>query len=288
MKKTWLLGLGLFSISFTWSLYNAFVPFFLEDFIKSVTLIGFMMTIDNYFAIVIQPLVGRRSDRINTFIGKRMPFLLIGMPIAALFAALIPWHNSLFMLVVFMVGMNLSMSIYRSPTIALMPDITPDYKRTQASGIINFMGGVGAILAFAGGSYLYKTHNSLPFLVTALLTLLCLAILLWVIREKRDSLSYMPSSPPTFTSFKGEWNKPTLFLIGAIFFWFFSYQGVEALFTLYGKNHIGLSEAQAGFSLAFFSVAFVAAAIPSGLLGRRFGKNVLLYLALLVLLLHLV
>ncbi|MBH5320178.1 SLC45 family MFS transporter [Paenibacillus sp. GSMTC-2017] len=273
MKKMWLLGLGLFSISVTWSLYNAFVPFFLEKYITSIKLIGFMMTIDNYFAIVIQPIIGRRSDRTNSFLGKRMPFLLIGMPLAALFTALIPWHNSLFMLIIFMICMNLSMSIYRSPVIALMPDITPNFKRTQASGIINFMGGVGAIIAFVGGSYLYDQHNSLPFLTTSLLTLLCLVILLWVIREKRDSISYQPTTTQPLTSFRAEWNRSTFFLIGAIFFWFFSYQGVETLFTLYGKNHLGLSEAQSGFSLAFFSVAFVAAAIPSGLLGKRFGKK---------------
>lgn len=275
MKKTWLLGLGFFSISITWALYNAFVPFFLEEFLSSTMLIGFMMTLDNYFAIVLQPYIGRKSDRTNTRFGKRMPFLMIGMPLAAVFGALIPWHNGLFLLVLFMVLMNLSMSLYRSPTVALMPDLTPSHKRTQANGIINFMGGVGSIIAFGAGSYLYDKHTSLPFFTSSVLTLLCLAVLLYVIREKRDAIAYEPaeSHSHSFSSFKREWNKPTLFLLGAIFFWFFSYQGIEAIFTLYGKNHLGLEESQASFSLAFFSLAFVIAAIPSGLLGNRFGKK---------------
>lgn len=281
MKKTWLLGLGFFSISITWSLYNAFVPYFLEKYLTSTMLIGFMMTIDNYFAIILQPLIGRKSDRTHTRIGKRMPFLLIGMPLAALFGALIPWHNSFFMLILFMVLMNLSMSLFRSPTVALMPDITPSHKRTQANGMINFMGGAGAILAYVGGSYLYERHTSLPFLTSSLLTLVCLAILMWAIREKRDAISYQPAEPKALTSFKGEWSKPTLFLLGAIFFWFFSYQGVETFFTLYGKNHLGLTEGQSSFSLAFFSLAFVLFAIPSGLLGNRFGKKAIIMIGII-------
>lgn len=66
------------------------------------------------------------------------------------------------------------------------------------------------------------------------------------------------------------------FLLCAIFFWFLSYQGVEAFFTLYGKNHLQLSESEASFSLAFFSLAFVVAAIPSGLLGNRYGKKLII------------
>ena len=276
MKKTWLLGFGFFSISITWALYNAFVPFFLDKFLTSTALIGFMMTIDNYFALFLQPWIGSRSDRTNSRLGKRMPYLLIGMPLAALFGALIPWHTSLLTLVLFMVLMNLSMSLYRSPTVALMPDITQDSKRTQANGVINFMGGIGSIIAFAGGSFLYEKHSSLPFLSASLLTLICLAILLFSIKEKRDAITYAPAEAQKSVSFKGQWNRPTVFLLGAIFFWFLSYQGVEALFTLYGKNHLQLTEGQSSFSLAFFSLAFVLAAIPSGLLGNRFGKKLVI------------
>lgn len=273
-KKIWLLGLGFFSISITWALYNAFVPFFLEKYLSSVSAIGFMMTIDNYFAIFLQPIIGRLSDRTHSKRGKRMPFLMIGMPLAALFGALIPFHTSFIVLIVFMVLMNLAMSLYRSPTVALMPDLTPGNKRTQANGIINLMGGIGSILAFAGGSYLFEKHTSLPFLSSSLLTIACLGALLYFIRESRDSSSFVPTeNTPKLASLRGEWSLSTLLLLGAIFFWFFSYQGVEALFTLYGKNHIGLSEGEASFSLAFFSLAFVIAALPSGMLGSRLGKR---------------
>src|SRR5690606_28486146 len=169
MRKTWLLGFGFFSISLTWALYNAFVPLFLEKYIASTMVIGFLMTIDNYFALFLQPWVGNRSDRTNTRFGRRMPYLLIGMPLAAVFMTLIPLHVSLITLVLFMVLMNLSMSLYRSPTVALMPDITPDAQRSKANGIINFMGGIGAVAAFGAGSILYEANQTLPFAVAGVL-----------------------------------------------------------------------------------------------------------------------
>lgn len=273
MRKTWLLGFGFFSISITWALYNAFVPFFLDNYLSSTLLIGFMMTIDNYFALFLQPWVGNRSDKTNTRFGKRLPYLMIGMPLAALFVALVPFHVSLVTLVTFMVLMNLSMSLYRSPTVALMPDITIDSKRSQANGIINFMGGIGALLAFFVGSKLYDADHSLPFLSAAVITIICLGILMFVIKEKRDTIAYIPAEQREKLSFRSELNRPTIFLLGAIFFWFLSYQGVEALFTLYGEKQLGLTEGESAFSLGFFSLALVLAAIPSGLLGRRFGKK---------------
>jgi len=263
MKKTWLLGFGFFSISLTWALYNAYVPLFLEDFIESTFIIGFLMTLDNYFALFLQPWVGNRSDRTNTRYGRRMPYLLVGMPLAAVFMMLIPTYVSLFTLVLFMVLMNLSMSLYRSPTVALMPDITPEPKRSKANGIINFMGGIGAVAAFGGGAVLYDMHRTLPFAAAAILTLVALLVVFSKIKEKRDTLSYTVAEKKQ-VRMKGELDRTTVFLLLAIFFWFLSYQAVEALFTLYGTRHLGLSDSAASFSLTFFSLAFLLFALPSG------------------------
>lgn len=275
MKKTWLLGLGFFSISLTWALYNAFVPLFLDNYLKSAALIGFMMTIDNYFAMFLQPWIGHRSDKIRTRFGRRMPFLLIGMPLGAVFAALIPLHNSFVTLVLFMVLMNLSMSLFRAPTVALMPDITPEAKRTRANGIINFMGGIGSVLAFGVGSKLYGIGSYVPFLFAGITMLVCMVVLKAVIKE--------PVVTGLSTGSTGDQQQPirikdqldptTLFILGAIFCWFVAYQGVEALFTLYGTKHLGMSDGDASFSLTFFSLAFLAFALPSGWLGAKFGKK---------------
>ncbi|MFD2444455.1 SLC45 family MFS transporter [Bacillus sp. CGMCC 1.16607] len=272
MKKTWLLGVGFFSISLGWSLYNGFVPFFLNDYLTSTALIGFLMTIDNYFALFLQPYIGNRSDRTHTRFGRRMPYLLVGIPIAAIFYGLIPFHKSLDTLILFMICMNLSMAIFRSPTIALMPDITPESKRTNANGVINFMGGCGAILAFSVGSYLFNLDEALPFLAVSVTFLVALWVIFKNIKENRDTLPFTVSTTPKI-NYKRELNWPTFFLLAAIFFWFMAIQGMEALFTLYGVNELGLSKSASAFSLAFFSLSFVLSAIPSGLLGAKYGEK---------------
>ncbi|QNF29840.1 SLC45 family MFS transporter [Metabacillus elymi] len=272
MKKTWLLGFGFFSISLGWALYNGFVPFFLNDYLTSTALIGFLMTIDNYFALFLQPYIGNRSDRTNTRFGRRMPYLLFGIPIAALFFALIPFHFNLITLVMFMICMNLSMALFRSPTIALMPDITPETNRTKANGIINFMGGCGAILALSVGSVLFSIEEFLPFLAVSFLFLVSLWVIFINIKENRDTIPHANTSAPKI-SYKNELTSQTVFLLAAIFFWFIAIQGMEALFTLYGVNELGLSKSSSAFSLAFFSLSFVVFAIPSGLLGAKYGKK---------------
>lgn len=275
MKKTWLLGLGFFSISLTWALYNAFVPLFLDNYLKSAAFIGFMMTIDNYFAMFLQPWIGHRSDKIRTRFGRRMPFLLIGMPLGAVFASLIPLHNSFVTLVLFMVLMNLSMSLFRAPTVALMPDITPEAKRTRANGIINLMGGIGSVLAFGVGSKLYGIGSFVPFLFAGITMLICMAVLKAVIKEPIVTglavSSKSETRPPV--RIKDQLDRTTLFILGAIFCWFVAYQGVEALFTLYGTKHMGMTDGEASFSLTFFSLAFLIFALPSGWLGAKFGKK---------------
>jgi maltose/moltooligosaccharide transporter len=281
MKKTWLLGFGFFGISIGWSLYNGFVPFFLNKYLASTALIGFLMTIDNYFALFIQPYIGNRSDRTNTRYGRRMPYLMIGIPIAALFYALIPFHVSLMTLILFMVCMNLSMAIFRSPTIALMPDITPESKRTKANGVINFMGGCGAILAFSAGSLLYNVDESLPFLAVSAIFLIALWVIFKNINERRDAIpNHIVVTPQKF-DYKRELNSATLYLLAAIFFWFIAIQGMEALFTLYGVNELGLSQSASAFSLAFFSLSFVLSSIPSGLLGAKYGEKKMILIGII-------
>ena len=147
--KLYLLGFGFFSILLIETIYDNIVPLMLrEHYIQDNELfIGFIMTIDNYIAILIIPIIGLISDRIMTRYGKRMPFIMFGMPLASVFLILLPNHLSLLSIILFIIGMNVSMNTFRSPVIALMPDITQSSKRGRANSIINFVGGFGAVTA---------------------------------------------------------------------------------------------------------------------------------------------
>lgn len=279
-KKTFLLGFGFFAISITWALYNSYVPIFLKNFIASNSIIGFVMTLDNYAGLFLQPLFGTLSDRTRTRFGRRMPYLIFGMPVAALLVSLIPLHWSLVSLMISIVALNLVMATFRSPTVALMPDITHESLRSKANGIINLMGGVGSVIAFLVGSQLYLMNKAFPFYLASALIVVSLVVLIFNIKEQRDSLNYyeVPNAKETEDTElegkeKAKLTRNVVFLLLAIFFWFVAYNGIETFFTTYGKEYLNVNEAVAASKLTFFSLAMVVFAIPAGIIATKIGKK---------------
>src|SRR3990172_2028218 len=191
--KIFLLGFGFFGVSVIWGVYNAFVPLFLANkFNLQPALIGFFMTLDNIAALLIQPPSGAWSDKLRTPIGRRMPFILIGAPVGALAFGLIPLAAVLPLFVACTSTLLLSMAFWRTPVVALMPDITPSEKRSQANGIINFMGGIGTIIALQTGGMLYKLSPAFPFWLGSALVLSAALIVFLFVKEPKD---YTRSSP---------------------------------------------------------------------------------------------
>ena len=145
--KIFLLGFGFFGVSVIWATYNAFVPIFLsEKYGLQPALIGFFMSLDNIAALFIQPLVGAWSDRLRTPIGRRMPFILIGAPIGAIAFGLIPLAAVLPLFVACTTTLLLSMAFWRTPVVALMPDITPSSIAPRQMGSSISWAGLGQSL----------------------------------------------------------------------------------------------------------------------------------------------
>lgn len=187
-----LLGFGFLASSLTWAVYNAQVPLILrERFMLNSTLIGTVMTIDNFFGIIFQPLIGAWSDNTHTRIGRRLPWILFSLPLCAILFTLIPLQTVLWMFMLVVIGFNLMMSLWRSPVVALMADVTPAPLRSQANGMINLLGGVGAITALFFGGYLsdLREDKFYAFLMAAVVMLFVLLILGLFIRDPA-SLTY--------------------------------------------------------------------------------------------------
>src|SRR5690606_16023964 len=125
--RTFLLGLGFMATSVVWSIYNTFLPPVYEKFVGSTLLVGLIMTIDNILALLLQPVIGARSDRTWTRFGRRLPYIMVGMPAAGLLLFALPSAAStnLLLVLVITVPMMIGMAVSRTPTISLMPDITP-------------------------------------------------------------------------------------------------------------------------------------------------------------------
>jgi len=274
--KIFLLGFGFFGISVIWTIYNAFVPLFLANkFGLTAAWIGFFMTLDNIAALFIQPPVGAWSDKLRTPIGRRLPFILIGAPVGALAFGLIPIVAVLPLFVACTSTLLLSMAFWRTPVVALMPDITPSKFRSQANGIINLMGGLGTIIASLVGSTLYEINVNFPFWMGSGLVVLA-ALLVFVFIKEPKTYEETEKQPNMFESLMElirEKDKSGLRILLAIFFWFLTYQGVESFLTLYATKHLGIPEGDAGRMSGHMGIFFVLFALVAGIMGSRFGRK---------------
>lgn len=150
-KRTVLIGLAFLSIAGFWQIYDSIIPLMLQNsFHLGETATGALMAMDNVLAIFLLPLFGLLSDKMDTRIGKRMPFILGGTFLAVIFLMILPAADkaqNLLLFIIILFALLLAMGLYRSPAVALMPDLTPNHLRSKANAVINLMGAVGGVYA---------------------------------------------------------------------------------------------------------------------------------------------
>ncbi|MFW9772903.1 MAG: MFS transporter [Candidatus Thorarchaeota archaeon] len=310
LKQTTFIGLAFFTTGIAWSMFNTQVNITLFEYLGSYALVGAWMAMDNIIGVIIQPFMGTLSDNTRTKLGRRMPYLIVGIPIAAIFFVMIstinPTQDPLWLLLLWMFFFNLSMASYRSQAVALMPDFVIPVNRSKGNAVINFMGGIGALVAYIFNRVLVPISLFLAFLAVAIIMVLALIVLLFTIKEK-ESYSYQlileteeqtgekirdkKDKPNLIESFKdiiSEDDKSTLFILLAIFAWFVGYQALEALFTVYGMDVLGLDRSDAGFMLLYVAIAFLLSALPAGILGSRIGRRLTIKIGLVLFILALI
>ena len=288
--KLFLIGFGFFGVSVLWSLYNTYVPILLEKrFALDSAQIGFFMSLDNIAALFIQPPVGAWSDRLRTKLGRRLPFILIGAPIAAVAFGLVPLATSLPLFLACTVTTILAMAFWRTPVVALMPDVTPSRLRSQANGIINFMGGLGLVLGTSIGAVLVKQNQAFPFWFGSFLVLVSAALVLIFVREPKVYDEHPNAEKPDlWRSFKELFtgkHGDALRIFLAIFAWFVAYNAIEAFLSLYGINYLGFDESGAGRLITSVGASFLLFAIPAGFIGARLGRKKTISIGLIIMIL---
>ncbi|MCD6475171.1 MAG: MFS transporter [Anaerolineaceae bacterium] len=285
--KTFLLGFGFFGVSVIWSVYNAFVPLMLQGkFGLQAGWIGFIMVLDNIAAILIQPPLGVYSDRMRSPIGRRLPFVALGAPLAAGVFGFIPFAATLPLFILSCVTLLLAMAFWRTPIVALMPDITPSKYRSQANGVINLMGGLGSVLATVIGGTLYRQNPSFPFFLGTALVITASALVLIFIREpkqfrakklhladKNENSGMEKGVMKNITDVFTQSDKSPMYILLAILFWFISYNALETFLTLFGVNHLGLAPGDSVFQLSYVGLVFMITAVPAGILASKIKRK---------------
>ena len=305
-KRTILVGLAFLSICSFWQMYDNLVPLILKrTFHMDESLTGMIMAADNILALFLLPLFGGLSDKCReTRLGRRTPFILGGTAAAVVLMNLLPaLDNSYaaqaapFKLVSFIIVLGLlliAMGTYRSPAVALMPDVTPKPLRSKANAIINLMGAVGGVLYLGVTAVLYpsaKTKgldhvNYQPlFIVVSLIMVVAVAVLLLTIREPK-----LAAENRALEKKHPEWNlaeddgsggevlprpvkRSLLFLLASIALWFVGYNGVTTWFSTYVSQVMGEGVGGTATCLMVATVGAIVSYIPIGVVASKVGRR---------------
>ncbi len=301
-KRTFTVGLAFMSICAFWQLYDNIVPLILKNtFHISDTWSGVIMALDNVIALFLLPLLGAISDKKNTKIGRRMPFIVLGTAMAICFMVFIPFFDNKFFETgsqvyfigfLFLLGLLLiSMALYRSPAVALMPDVTPKPLRSKGNAVINLMGSVGGILYLVISSLLFREKlvrydYTAIFVIVAIIMAVSVIILFIFIKEPecvREVQEYEAKHPEDDLEVKDDSTNETYlpkdvkkslaFILASIALWFFGYNAVTTAFSRYAILELDLSLSSANLCLTIATAVAILSYIPIGELASRIGRR---------------
>ncbi len=305
IRKTVQIGTAFLSICAFWQMYNNVIPLILTNtFHLNETWSGIIMAADNVLALFLLPLFGGISDRCKSRMGRRKPFILFGTIAAVVLMLLLPlmddsyfttaatWKLSVF---IGILGLLLvSMGTYRSPAVALMPDVTPKPLRSKANAIINLMGAIGGILYLIIATVLYsesrtagREHVSylLLFSIVAGIMLLALFVVMKTVDEPalaEKERAYEAAHPDQNLSVTDEngnealppaVKKSLVFLLLSIALWFIAYNAVETWFTTFADRMWDLSLGGASLCLTIATLGAIATYLPAGILAGKIGRR---------------
>ncbi|MBO5162565.1 MAG: MFS transporter [Lachnospiraceae bacterium] len=324
-KRTFLIGLAFLSICSFWQMYDNIIPLILQNtYHLGETMTGGVMALDNVLAIFLLPVFGTLSDKVHTKLGRRMPFIVAGTILAVIFMMLLPmidnaekarWSTGesfsnqvIFLAVLFFT--LVSMGLYRSPAVALMPDVTPNHLRSRANAVINLMGAVGGVYALVMIKVLVgkgETPDYLPlFASIAAVMAIAVGILVITIRENKlreevekaeavntekveekaiaagveaageiEAVADMEQSGAT-GKVKGmpkEVKRSMYFMLASIFLWFTAYNAVTTAFSRYTKVVWKMEGGSFANCLMVATVAAILSYIPIGNISAKIGRK---------------
>lgn len=301
-KRTFLVGLAFLSISAFWQMYDGITPKILTNtFNMSETISGGIMAMDNVLALFLLPLFGSLSDKVSTRIGRRMPFILVGTALSVVFMLGLPLIDNSYAvapapwkLIAFIVLLGLlliAMGTYRSPAVALMPDVTPKALRSKGNAIINLMGAAGGILYLLVSGVLYSNSRIgdakhvdyfLLYAVVAAIMVVSVIVLFATINENKLTAEVRALSEPEEAD-----DRPTaqqaklpravrkslIFVLLSVALWYVGYNGITTWFTVFAEKSWGMALGDASMCLTIAMAGAIVSYIPIGFLSSRIGRK---------------
>lgn len=301
-RRTFLIGLAFLSICAFWQMYDNIIPLILQNtFGIGETITGAIMAADNVLALFLLPVFGALSDRVDTKFGKRMPFIAGGTVLAVIFLMLLPAadrRENLILFVIALFALLVSMGLYRSPAVALMPDLTPNKLRSKGNAVINLMGAVGGVYTLIMIKLLVgkgeRPDYTPLFVSVAALMVIAVGVLVITIQEKKvkakveaevkayeekagvvveteDTVEKEEEGPKT--AMPKEVKRSMIFLLASIFLWYTAYNAVTTAFSRYTKVVWKLEGGGFADCLMVATVAAILSYIPIGSIASKVGRK---------------
>lgn len=285
-KRTFLISLAFMSICAFWQLYDTIIPLMLQNTFKlGETVTGTVMALDNVLAIFLLPVFGAYSDKVNTKLGKRTPFILFGTISAVVLMMILPAADMLGNMVLFVTALLLllvAMGSYRSPAVALMPDVTPKPLRSKANAVINLMGAAGGVFSLVMIKLLVKQVDKPDyiFVFLAVAALMLISVMVLVSRVKENKLAVKSEeeegedqSGRDTGKLPKEVQRSLIFILVSIFLWFMAYNAVTTAFSRYAVKVWDLKGGSFANCLLVATIAAIISYIPIGMLSGKFGRK---------------
>lgn len=293
-KRTLLVGLGFMSILAFWQFYDQVVPYLLEQkFGLGTFTANAIMSIDNVLAIFMLPLFGTISDRTQTRLGKRTPYILFGTLIAVVLITvlgLFTEQGSFWGFFFTLMALLFVMATYRTPAVAYMPDVTEKPLRSKANAIINLMGYVGGIFSMivmmfllkstgkdAAGNAIYAADQKfMPvFLIVAGFMLITVLIMVFTLKENK--LPHVVDEDEALTHAAGKMDRDIfrslVLILASVFLWFMAYNAITTAFSRFCVNIWGADLSVSSGYLLTATVAAIASFLPLGFLSGKLGRK---------------
>lgn len=314
-KRTFFMGLAFLSICAFWQMYDNIVPLMLQKtFHMNETITGVIMALDNVLAVFLLPALGAFSDKVDTPWGKRTPFIVVGTILASVLLILVGVANKAAALVPFIVLLLLllvAMGLYRSPAVALMPDLTPKPLRSQANAVINLMGAIGGVYTLALIALLTKGDSAdyMPIMIGVVaVMIISIVVLLLTIKEKKvaaeveaEEIAYeaekaeaaeekliedifigdeepdIPNESKTndiqTEKLPADVKKSLILILVSIALWYIAYNAVTTAWSRYATTVWDMKDGGYANCLMVGTVAACLSYIPIGILAAKIGRK---------------
>lgn len=323
-KRVVLVGMAFFLISAFWQAYDSIIPLILTNhFGLPQSASGAVMSIDNVLAVFLLPIFGSLSDRVNTRFGKRTPFIFFGTIAAVIAFISLTFIDNIQLsrviaegipelkateeiafiqkttleltlknplpLIGFMATLLvalLAMATFRSPAVALMPDVTVKPLRSKANAIINLTGTAGGILVlvlgmvFATSKNHYMQYTGYFTAVVAIMLVGFIVFLLsvkenkWANEMREETLALGLEEDDEIKENNGKLSKgqirSLMLILASVALWYIGYNSITSKYSVYATNILGFDF---NLTLIIAQAAAIVSYIPVGIIASKLGRR---------------